>query len=67
MSTRSRMTGLSTAAPEPTRAEPTNERIAARAYELFLERGRDDGHDVDDWLRAERELHEERAPEYEKV
>lgn len=30
--------------------------IAQRAYELFQERGREDGHDLDDWLRAEREL-----------
>jgi len=32
------------------------EAIARRAYELFLERGGEHGHDVDDWLRAEREL-----------
>ena len=30
--------------------------IAVRAYELYEQRGRDDGHDVDDWLRAEQEL-----------
>lgn len=30
--------------------------IALRAYELFEERGREPGRDVDDWLRAEREL-----------
>ena len=29
--------------------------IAVRAYELFEERGRERGRDVDDWLRAERE------------
>jgi len=32
------------------------EQIAARAFELFLERGREDGHDLDDWLQAEREV-----------
>jgi hypothetical protein len=32
--------------------------IALRAYELFEGRGREPGHDVDDWLRAERELRE---------
>jgi DUF2934 family protein len=32
------------------------ERIRARAYELFEERGRDDGHDWEDWLRAEEEI-----------
>lgn len=28
-------------------------RIARRAYDLRLERGRQEGHDVEDWLRAE--------------
>ena len=30
--------------------------IAARAYEIFLNRGASHGHDLDDWLQAEREL-----------
>ena len=30
--------------------------IARRAYELFEQRGGEHGHDVDDWLQAEREL-----------
>ncbi len=30
--------------------------IAERAYQLYLERGRVDGFDREDWLRAEREL-----------
>jgi hypothetical protein len=30
--------------------------IAKRAFELYCDRGREDGHDVDDWLNAEREL-----------
>ena len=30
--------------------------IARRAYELYEERGGGHGHDVDDWLQAEREL-----------
>lgn len=30
--------------------------IAVRAYELFLESGAVHGHDVEHWLRAEREL-----------
>jgi hypothetical protein len=30
--------------------------IARRAYDLYLGRGCDHGHDVDDWLKAEREL-----------
>jgi DUF2934 family protein len=30
--------------------------IARRAYELYLRRGCEPGHEVDDWLQAEREL-----------
>jgi len=30
--------------------------ISQRAYEIFCERGCEHGHDVDDWLQAEREL-----------
>jgi hypothetical protein len=33
--------------------------VARRAYELFCGRGRAHGHDLDDWLRAERELAEQ--------
>jgi hypothetical protein len=35
---------------------PTETQIRARAYEIFLERGGQPGHDVDDWLQAEYEL-----------
>ena len=35
---------------------PTHEAIADRAYQLFLSRGRQGGHEVEDWLAAEREL-----------
>jgi len=38
-----------------TRELPTTE-VERRAYELYLERGGEDGHDVDDWIAAEREL-----------
>lgn len=32
------------------------QQIRTRAYELFEERGRTDGHDMNDWLRAESEV-----------
>jgi hypothetical protein len=38
---------------------PDPKKIAHRAYELYLDRGGDPGHDCDDWLRAERELKEQ--------
>ncbi len=34
----------------------TDAEIARRAYDLYLARGRADGHDVEDWLQAESEL-----------
>jgi len=37
--------------------EPAScDEIARRAYDLYDAHGRSDGHDVDDWLEAEREL-----------
>ena len=35
---------------------PTDHEIGARAYQIFLERGRVSGHEIDDWLQAEYEL-----------
>jgi len=43
--------------PEPSQQVTLIEdEIARLAYELYLSRGREDGRDVEDWLRAEREL-----------
>lgn len=38
--------------------ELTREEIKQRAYVLFLARGSAHGHDLEDWLQAERELRE---------
>ena len=35
---------------------PIEQQIQQRAYELYEQRGRTDGHDLDDWLQAEREI-----------
>jgi hypothetical protein len=40
---------------------PTNEEIARRAYEIYLYRGRRHGHDLHDWLEAERQLRGRKA------
>ena len=40
----------------PPASRPGPEAIAARAYDLYLERGAQHGSDVEDWLQAEREL-----------
>jgi hypothetical protein len=34
--------------------------IRERAYELYEARGREDGHDLEDWLRAEDEITEKK-------
>ena len=35
---------------------PSKDSIALRAYRRFEERGRQHGHDLEDWLEAEREF-----------
>ena len=39
--------------------EPSGEAIARRAHELYLQRGGEHGKDVEDWVRAEKELSDE--------
>ena len=49
----------STLAPksdEPTVLIPIEQQIQQRAYELYEQRGRTDGYDLDDWLQAESEI-----------
>ncbi len=36
------------------------EKIAKRAYELYEQRGRQDGHETEDWLQAEQEIHKKK-------
>lgn len=37
------------------------EQIRRRAYEVYEQRGRDDGHELDDWLQAESEVTQHKA------
>jgi hypothetical protein len=37
------------------------EQIRRRAYDLYQQRGSEDGHDTDDWLQAEAELAREKS------
>jgi hypothetical protein len=60
---RSRKTSVSTTVAadraSKSQAQPaniTNRDIARRAYDLYLGRGCEHGHDVEDWIQAEREL-----------
>jgi hypothetical protein len=40
---------------------PPVEAIQERAYELYVNRGKQPGHELEDWLQAERELKEKQA------
>jgi Protein of unknown function (DUF2934) len=41
----------------PIDAHPNlEEEIRRRAFEMYEERGRQDGHDIEDWVRAEAEV-----------
>ena len=40
---------------------PTPEEIRERAHKIFMARGGTHGSDLDDWLRAEQELKQERV------
>lgn len=35
------------------------EKIRAKAQELYEKRGRQDGHDIEDWVQAEKIIHEQ--------
>lgn len=43
----------------PPGEEALRRRVADRAYDLFLKRGCEHGHDVADWLEAERQVSSE--------
>lgn len=36
--------------------ETAHQKIAGRAYQLYLDRGAEDGRALEDWLRAEQEV-----------
>jgi hypothetical protein len=47
------------ALPLVIRDEDLYERVAQKAHELYQERGEEPGHDLEDWLTAERLVKEE--------
>lgn len=42
--------------PQTAKTPPTREEIELRAYHIYLERGSAPGNELEDWIRAEREL-----------
>ena len=62
MKTRSRRVSSNKAATTSTHgAPPTIEEIRQRAHQIFLERRGTPGSELDDWLRAEQELKQNRT------
>jgi len=39
--------------------EPSREEIACQAHGLYVQRGGEHGKDIEDWVRAEKELRDE--------
>ncbi|HLM80535.1 MAG TPA: DUF2934 domain-containing protein [Gemmataceae bacterium] len=52
---------LPTAPPPTESASAVQEQIRRRAYELYEERRRADGRDLEDWLQAESEVTQQKA------
>jgi len=49
--------------PKKTVPDPSPEQIAALAHAIWIDRGRPEGRELDDWLEAERQLKgDERQP-----
>ena len=44
--------------PDDTQSRSDADRVAQRAYQRYEARGREDGHDMEDWFEAERELNQ---------
>jgi len=55
------MAGRATVTPKQNigKEVPLEERIRQRAHEIYLERGGQDGSELDDWLQAEQEIRNE--------
>jgi hypothetical protein len=46
---------------DQTKSEQEQQEVRVRAYELYLQRGGEHGHDAEDWLRAEEEIRHSRT------
>ena len=68
---RKKITPDASQAPATEERETTSsngrERIAMRAYQIYVERGGGDGRDQDDWFAAERELYGRSRSEDDKL
>lgn len=46
----------------PTRRDVSDEEVAIRAHEIYMNRGGDHGRDLDDWVQARTELSPQQDP-----
>lgn len=44
--------------PSPGEKHSSQDEVARRAYELYVARGGEPGHELEDWLQAEREINQ---------
>ena len=56
-----KLSTLALKSDEPTVLIPMEQQIQQRAYESYEQRGRTDGHDLDDWFQAEYEIKDRQA------
>jgi DUF2934 family protein len=54
-------TPLSTSNQTTESSSEVQEQIRRRAHELYEQHGRNDGHELDDWLQAESEVTQQKA------
>jgi Protein of unknown function (DUF2934) len=47
---------VATAKAAPANSAPSKDQIARRAHEIYVARGQTPGHELEDWIQAEREL-----------
>lgn len=53
---KAKTTSEATKKPRTKKSGPTHDEVAARAYQIYQERGYTAGDPMQDWLQAEREL-----------
>jgi hypothetical protein len=67
MSMTAKLKSAKSPAPNSTNPTDIDERIRRRAYEIYEQRDRIDGLDLDDWLQAESEIMEAIQPRKSKA
>jgi len=53
---KTRESSLPKTQPRIAKSQPTQEEIAVRAYQIYMQRGGTPGNELEDWIQAERQL-----------